>query len=424
MGRAEARSGRYQVLVVGLLSLNFGILFFDRNALNFLMTFVMPDLHLDNGQVGMIAGIFSFSWALAAFAISRVSDLIGNRKLLLVVATLAFSACSFLTGIASSFAFMIGARIVMGIAEGGVMPISHAIVAAEVDPEHRGLAQGIAQNFGSNFFGSFVAPVVLVGVASHYGWRNAFFIAGVPGILSAMLIWFSVREPLALPVRAAPVDGDRGGFAGWARAIGKAMKVRNVAICVAMGVLLVAYLVICWAFMQLFLTKVRGYSQGDAAWLMGVLGLSATLGSFAIPGLSDRIGRRPVMIAMPLLALILPLGALYFSGGFVEMATLFFVGWGVNGIFPMFMATIPSESVPPAQAATVFGLCMGSCEILGGAAGPPIAGRLADSYGLSAPLWMMTGLALVAGLIAFGLTETAPRILSRRSEGTKFEPAM
>ena len=61
------------------------------------------------------------------------------------------------------------------------MPISHAMVASEVDPERRGLAQGVAQNLGSNLLGSFAAPVVLVALRRDFGWREAFYLAGVPG---------------------------------------------------------------------------------------------------------------------------------------------------------------------------------------------------------------------------------------------------
>lgn len=414
---SRQRPAAYQALVVTLLSINFGIVFFDRNSLNFLMPFVQPDLHLSNGQVGWIAGIFSFSWALAAFGISRLSDLIGNRKLLLVIATMAFSACSFLTGLAATFAMMIGVRILMGVAEGGVMPISHAIVAAEVEPKWRGLAQGIAQNFGSNFFGSFVAPVVLVWLAEAHGWRTAFYIAGVPGMISAALIWFLLDEPAGSKADTAgrEATGLWRSLVGWLQAVREVLRIGNVRACVIMGIVLVAYLVICWAFMPLFLTKVRGYSQTETSWLMGTLGISATLGSFAIAGLSDMIGRRPVMIAMPLIAVILPLGALFYQGSAWGLAAIFFVGWGLNGVFPLFMATVPSESVSPDKAATVFGLCMGSCEILGGAFGPVIAGKLADQWGLVAPLWMMAGLALIGGLTAWTLVETAPRVLARRA---------
>jgi cyanate permease len=105
---------------------------------------------------------------------------------------------------------------------------------------------------------------------------------------------------------------------------------------------------------------------------------------------------------------------MFYTGPYAGMVAIFFVGWALNGIFPLFMATVPSESVSPAMAATVFGLCMGSCEIIGGAGGPAIAGVVADNVGLSGPLWIMTGLALVGGLFGFGLTETAPRVLAKR----------
>jgi sugar phosphate permease len=58
----------YQVWVTALLSLNFGILFFDRNALNFLMPFVQPDLGLSNTQVGLFSSALSLTWALSGFA--------------------------------------------------------------------------------------------------------------------------------------------------------------------------------------------------------------------------------------------------------------------------------------------------------------------------------------------------------------------
>jgi cyanate permease len=119
------------------------------------------------------------------------------------------------------------------------------------------------------------------------------------------------------------------------------------------------------------------------------------------------------MIAMPLIGIILPIGALYYTGSVWLLAAMFFVGWGVNGIFPLFMATVPSESVDPKHQATVLGLCMGSGEVLGGVLAPSLAGVAADHVGLSAPLWIMLGLTILAGLLALGLRETAPRVLAR-----------
>jgi cyanate permease len=120
------------------------------------------------------------------------------------------------------------------------------------------------------------------------------------------------------------------------------------------------------------------------------------------------------MIAMPLIGVILPLGAMFFAGSPWLLAVIFFFGWGLNGIFPLFMATVPSESVDPRRTATALGLCMGSGEVLGGVLAPWIAGRTADATSLAAPLWIMLGLTIVAGIIAMGLRETAPRIVAAR----------
>ena len=400
--RGARGSAGYQIVLVALLSLNFGIVFFDRNSLNFLMPFVQPELGLTNTQVGNLASALSLTWAIAAFAMGGLSDWLGMRKLPLIASTLLFSVCSFLTGIAQTFTLLIAARLLMGIAEGGVMPISHALVAEEVDPERRGLAQGIAQNFGSNLLGSFVAPVLLVAFAGWFGWREAFYLAGVPGLISALLILWLVREPQLAPRKARAVE------AGPRYTMWDALKERNILICVLMAVLLVSYLVVCWAFMPLYLDQVLHVSKGMNGWLMGTLGISATIGSFAVAGLSDRIGRRPVMIAAPFISLLLPLGALYWSGPLWVLFPIFFIGWCVNGIFPLFMATVPSETVDPRHAATVLGLCMGAGEVLGGVFAPSLAGMAADSAGLTAPLWIMTGLAAAGGLVAFGLRETAP----------------
>ena len=406
---SQRNASRYQILLVALLSISFGILFFDRNSLAFLMPFVQPDLQLNNTQVGMLASALSFTWACAALGIGYISDKTGSRKGLLIIATVIFSTCSFLSGTAQSFLAMLGARMLMGVAEGGFMPICQAMIAAEVRPQYRGLAMGVTQNFGSNLLGSFVAPVLLVGFAASFGWRNAFFLAGVPGLVAALLMWLLIRKPPA----AAPAESR--GAAKPEGSLGAALAEPNVVICAILSVLLVSYLVVCWTFMPLYLTQVRHFDPKTMGWLMGTLGISATIGAFLISGLSDFIGRRPLMIAMPLIGVVLPLGAMFYDGSVWVLAAMFFVGWGLNGIFPLFMATVPSESVDRTHIATALGLCMGLGEIIGGAAAPFIAGYVADRVGLQAPLWIMTGLAVISGLLALGLRETAPRALLRRA---------
>jgi ACS family hexuronate transporter-like MFS transporter len=403
---ARPNPGSYQVLLVALLSLNFGILFFDRNALSFVMPFVKADLRLSNTQVGLTASALSFAWAMAALLVGARADRSGRRKAYLIGATVAFSLCSFLSGLASSFLLLLGSRLLMGLADGGIAPISQSITALAVPPERRGLAMGVMQNFGSNLLGSFAAPVLLVAFATAFGWHEAFYLAGIPGLISAVLLWRFIREPSA----AAASDA---ALSPWYRRVREILAVRNMVLCALISVLLVSYLVICWSFTPLFLTSVRGFTPDRMSWLMGTLGISATVGSFVVSGISDRIGRKPVVVFTAFLGVILPLGALFYGGSIWILATLFFFGWALTGTFPLFMGTIPSESVSRVHMTTAIALVMGSGEIFGGVLSPALAGWAADAAGLSAPLWIMAGLCTTAGLLALALHETAPMKRSR-----------
>src|SRR5262245_1863467 len=102
------------------------------------MPFVQPELRLDNAQIGLLPGGLSLTWALAAFGVGYVADRFGSRKRLLVFATLLFALCSFGSGLAAGFAAMLGTRLLMGIAEGGIMPLSQSLIATQVDARRHG----------------------------------------------------------------------------------------------------------------------------------------------------------------------------------------------------------------------------------------------------------------------------------------------
>lgn len=396
MQHQSARS--YPLVLVTLLCLNFGILFFDRNALNFLMPFVQPDLGLTNTQVGLLASAFSLTWALAGVVVGGASDRTGYRKPILLAATIVFALCSALTGIVGSFIALFGVRLLMGVAEGGVLPVSQALTVLEVPPQRRGLLMGFMQNFGSNLLGSTAASLILIPFAAHFGWRKAFFLAAVPGLVSALLLWLFVREP---PRSHATAGHARVSF-------GQVLAHRNVMLCLLISIVLVSHLVICFAFMPLFLARVRHFDAPMLSWLLGTLGVSAAVSGFVAPGISDRIGRKPTMIVLPLFGVVLPLAALYFQGSNAALTALFFVGWAVIGTFPLFMATVPSETVSAGLTATALGLIMGAGEGVGGVIAPAIAGYAADRFDLQAPLWIMCALPIVASVLACGLEETAP----------------
>ena len=397
-------SRSYQWVLVGLLSLNFGIVFFDRNAINSLMPFIQPELKLTGTQIGELASALSLSWALAGLFVGRLSDSLGKRKIILVVAAFIFSGASLLSGIATSFALLMGARLLMGVAEGGVMPISQALVAAEVQPQHRGLAMGAAQNFGANLLGNFIAPITLTAFALTFGWRNAFNLAAAPGFVLALLMLWLIRDP---------VIDRKSDRAGEKLSIVAALGLRNVWICVVLSILLVAFLVVFLAFTPLYLVQTRGMDATTESWLIAMWGLPSMAYAFLIPGSSDYLGRRPIVIAMGAASALIPLSVLFIDGSIWPLFLFFILGATVSGIYPIVMATIPSETVPASQLATVLGLTMGLGEIIGGVASPTLAGYAADAYGPRATLWILLGISVAIFAFACGLKETAPAALRR-----------
>ena len=400
----------YETGVLLLLGLTFGFLFFDRNAAGYLIPFISPELKLNNAQIGWVSAGLSLTWALSAYAFGALSDRMGVRKPFLLASVLVFSACSFLSGLSQSFGTLLASRLLMGLAEGLFLPVAMTILMAVSSEQRRGFNMGVMQNFFSNLLGSFAAPLTLVAIAQQYNWRMSFFIAGIPGLICAALIAKYVREPPKAVVQSAP---EPGVVARSHAGLMELLRVRNVWLCVLISVFMVPWMVLAWAFMPVFYTSYRHFSPSDMSILMSVLGVCAALGAFVVPALSDRFGRRPILIGFCFLGALCPLAALYYSGPLPVLAGLVFLGWLASGVFPLFMGTIPAESTSPRHVATAMGLVVCVGEIVGGT-GMPLVGRIADATSLAAPMLMQTGCAIAGGLLSLFLIETAPAVVARR----------
>jgi predicted MFS family arabinose efflux permease len=396
----------YELRVLVLLGLAFGFAYFDRMALTFLAPFVQADLKLSNEQLGWANSGLSLTWALGAFLIGRWSDRIGKRKPFLIGALLLFSVCSVLSGLSWSFESLLATRVIMGAAEGPFLPICLAIMAAASGPSRQALNAGIVQNVFGPIVGTSLASYALVRIAVAYDWHAAFFVAGIPGLILAALIWRLVDEPAPAP--AAPV-----GSAGAEPARGL-LSHRNIVVCSLVSACAVGSIVVGSIFMPLYLDGPRGYD--DLTWsnVMTVVGFCPAVGAIVIALWSDRIGRKPPLVVFTFMMALAPAALLWFQGPVVVLAALMFVSWMGLGTFPLFMGVIPTETVGRARAATAMGLVVMIGELTGGVFGPPIAGRLADSYGLDVALYIQGGLALGAGLAALLVVETNPVVVERR----------
>lgn len=396
----------YENLVMLLMGLAFGFVFFDRLALSFLAPFVVPELGLNNTQLGLLAAALALTWAVSGYVFGILSDYFGNRKVLLVLAIILFSACSVVSGLATSFLMLLCARLFMGLAEGPVLPIAQSIMAAESSEHRRGFNMGVLQNFFSSLLSYFAAPLILVAIANSYGWREAFYIAGIPGFIIALLIAFFIREPRK-DDRA--VSDEASGYIS----LGQMLRYRNIWLCALISCLMVSWLIIQLTFLPIYMVQSRGMSPGEMSIVMSALGLAAAFASFAIPALSDRFGRRPIISLSAFVGLATPLAAVAINGSMTMTVLMIGSGFLAIGCFSIFMATVPSETIPPSYVASALGFIMGIGEIVGGVAGPLIAGIGADLLGPATPMWIAAGTVLLAGICALFLDETAPRLVGQ-----------
>jgi MFS family permease len=403
----EGRALFVEMRTLLLLGLAWGFAYMDRMAITFLSPFVVPELHLTNFELSALPAALALTWALGAYLVGFWSDRIGARKPFLLAAMVIFSVCSVFTGLARSYWTLLAARLVMGAVEGPFLPICLAILMAVTAPKRRGLNAGITQNVFGSVIGTALAPIVLVALATTYSWHAAFFVAGIPGLILALLIWWLVDEPPRAPMSAAEVAQEPSD------SIWSMLSNRNIALCCGISCLMVGSLVIGSIFLPQYFTVSLGMSPGAMSQIMAILGLCPAVGGVLVPLLSDRFGRRPAMIAFCAMMALCPVAALVVHSSVVLMTSLMVIGWMGAGAFPLFMGVVPSEALSLRRAATAMGLVIGVGEIAGGVLSPLIAGALADHLSLSTPLILATVMPLVAAALALGLIETNPRFVTR-----------
>ncbi|UCJ18503.1 MFS transporter [Pseudomonas sp. MM211] len=401
------KKASYENTLLCVLFLTFGFVFFDRLALSFLFPYMADELQLSNSHLGMLSSVLALAWAVSGALVGAWSDRRGVRKPLLIVAVILFSLCSALSGLVSGFLSLLLFRAIMGLAEGPILPLSQSLMVEASSPHRRGLNMGLLQGSAAGLLGAVIGPPVLIALAEAYGWRHAFIVSLLPGLLIAWLIWRYVRkdEPRPAPVAGAKATGHRLAL----------LKSRNILLCTLISCVFLTWFVILISFTPTFLVSVRGYSPPSMGAIMSCLGAAWVIWGFVVPSISDRIGRRPTLVIFSLVAACCPIALLYAPSPLV-LGVLMVITYTGLGCFTLFMATIPAETVPREVMATALGMIMGVGELVGGFVAPTVAGFAADQFGLSIVMWISCGGALLSAGLSLLLKETAPTVLQRRAQ--------
>ena len=201
---ASPVSTAYRRYALWLLLAIYVVNFLDRQVINILAEPIKNDLKLADWQVGLLSGFaFGLVYTVLGFPLARAADRY-NRPMIIAACLTAWSAFTGVCGLAQNFAQMAAARAGVGIGEAGCTPTSHALIADYTPKEKR--ASALAFYSMGTPIGSLLGLALGGALADYFGWRVAFLLAAVPGVLLAVVCVLTLRETrTALDVQAARV---------------------------------------------------------------------------------------------------------------------------------------------------------------------------------------------------------------------------
>ena len=384
------RSGRSEIALAVLLAGCFGTVMFDRMAQLYLGPYLIEDLRLGPEQIGLLAGVVSICWAVSTLLFGVVSDRFG-RKRVLVPAMVAFSLLSWISGLAGDFGQLLAIRALLGLAEGPCWSVIMALMDESSLSANRGRNIGVVVCAGP-LIGSALGPILTTQIAQHFGWRGAFFAAGVPGLVLAGVVAAVVVEPHTTRSCAVRMRG---------RELATLAQLPSMWLCFAAALLLTVWVFAFNAFAPLFLTATRHFTPGMMGLILGASGFGGFAYCLAGPTLSDRFGRRPAILATATIATALPLLVLIPRIGAAGLAAVSLLATSGPALAALAMVIVPMEIAPPALAATAVGFVSIGGDAIGASLGPIIGGKLTEEWGFAAPLVMAA--AAAAGIVVIGL---------------------
>ncbi|WP_042270917.1 MFS transporter [Paraburkholderia heleia] len=394
----------YEWSIVVLLAVLFGVVGLDRLVIVYLFPVLMPELGLNNTQAGAIASVLALTWAISTWVLGSLSDRFGRKKILIGSAVF-FSLMTSFTGVAKSFYSMLAVRGLLGIGEGGVFSTSVAKIDEISTPRKRGLNLGIHQSFFP-LLGIGLGPIIATQLILHMRWEAVFFVLGIPGIILTMILAKIMRNTLPRSAHASQPNEKGSAVA--------VLKFRNVWLATLIGSLFQTGLFVFSTFVALYLTKVAALPLSVVGLIISGWGFGGFLGMIIVPAISDRVGRRIVLVLSAALYGVLMLAFVVVDAApTAKFANLFAAGFFGFGIAPLFLAVIPCESVPPRLTGSAVGVPTAVSELVGGVLMPVVAGGLADKFGLTYPMLIVGVVSILSAFVGLFLKETCPR---RRGE--------
>ena len=281
-------SARYYAL--GLLTVVYTFNFIDRQLLSILQESIKADLLLSDQQLGLLTGFaFALFYVTAGIPIARWADR-ANRRNIVALAIGTWSFMTAVSGFVQNYVQLLLARIGVGVGEAGGSPPSHSIISDIFPPERRASALAF-YSMGVNF-GILFGFLVGGWLNEFFDWRTAFLVVGVPGILIALLVRYTLREPIRGLSEQRTSEADTVPFANVLSLLKSRASFRHMAFGAALNAF-AGHSTSSWT--ASFMIRSHGMTTGElGTWLALILGLGGAIGVLSGGVIAERLARKDV----------------------------------------------------------------------------------------------------------------------------------
>lgn len=352
-----------------------------------LLPMVRDSLSLDYTQAGLLLSAFSIPYGLAQLPVAALADRVSCRLVVAMGLVATGIACVFF-GLSGSWLHALLAVVLLGSAGATYHAPASAFLSQVFGKGARGRSLGIHVVGGSS--GLAVAPLVAVFLASVTGsWRQALIVLGAPAILAGLMIW-AVRDggTEAAGRKAKASEAEKIGLVEIVRLLGFVVVIAAITQLLISGVN---------SFLPLYLVDKHGVSKEIAGLMVSVVFVGCLTGAPIGGALSDRIGRKPVILISLLGAgpLILLLTVVPFGAGMIAIT----LAYGMVMIFrsPAIESLI-ADQIPAGRRATVLGGYYFLSQETAGIS-TPLIGWTMDQVGVTGGFGALGVLALLGSLV-------------------------
>ena len=279
---ANPKAGYY---TLGILTVVYSFNFIDRQLLAILQEAVKAELLLSDTQLGLLTGFaFAVFYVTAGIPIARWADR-SNRRNIVALSLFIWSFMTAISGLVQNFIQLLLARVGVGIGEAGGSPPSHSIISDIFPAEKRAGAIG--------FYSTGINIGILFGFLAggwlneFFGWRVAFMVVGIPGILLAILVRLTIAEPVRGLAENRKASDETAPFGAVLRLLWDRKSFRFMALGAGLNAF-AGYSSANWT--ASFMIRSHGMSTGElGTWLAVIMGVFGAIGVFYGGVIADRL---------------------------------------------------------------------------------------------------------------------------------------